>query len=291
MHGMDAEKDQRPNVLVEVPHGATMTAHFDALCQQLRGDLPSDLLDYFCVNTDVGAFEYGRAVAELLLGLMPTRMVMLMRCLLPRTFVDCNRLVRPPGDQASEMTPAIGPYVRDAEDQALLHRLHATYVEVVQAAYREVCGNGGFALTPHSYAPRSVSIEAVDDNIASALRAAWARDRVNSWPLRPEVDLITRGVDGKELAPEEMPQALIAAFAKIGITAHQCATYTLHPETLGYTWATMYPGQVLCMEVRRDFLVHEWRPFEVMRVDPDKCRRVARPIAEYIDQWLRARSR
>ncbi|MEI6129601.1 MAG: hypothetical protein WCR59_06000 [Planctomycetota bacterium] len=48
-----------PQLLIEVPHGATRTEHFTTLAGWLHGDYPADLIDFFHVNTDVGAPELG----------------------------------------------------------------------------------------------------------------------------------------------------------------------------------------------------------------------------------------
>ena len=53
----------------------------------------------------------------------------------------------------------------------------------------------------------------------------------------------------------------------------------LHASTLAHEWSTTYPGQVLCLEVRRDALVERWTPFEEMKVVDAKCERVARVLA------------
>ena len=56
-----------------------------------------------------------------------------------------------------------------------------------------VCGSGGTALIPHTYGPRTLDITRIGDDIAEQLRQALAPERAESWPLRPEVDLLQHG--------------------------------------------------------------------------------------------------
>jgi hypothetical protein len=143
----------------------------------MKGSLPADLHAYFHINTDVGAWAYGRAVALRLVEAQPDRSVLILRALIPRTFIDCNR----PATQGTSVvdgavTPKLAlsagilPYVRDSDDLALLQHLHGQYVDVAAAAFAAVCGQGGLALVPHTYGPRSLGIPAVDDDIVKNLR-------------------------------------------------------------------------------------------------------------------------
>lgn len=292
LDGKAADPSAMPCLLVEVPHGADRRAHFDALRARLRGPLPADLHVFFHVNTDVGAWQYGRRVAERVIAARPDRSALIVRSLLPRTFVDANRLEDAPDTLASGgLTAGIAPYVRDPHDVALLLELHRAYVAIAEAAYGAICGAGGIALSPHTYGPRSIALERVDETIVEQLRAAhepaaWAR-----WPVRPPVDLITRTADGARHAPPGMTERLIDAYRAIGLAAEDGATYTLHPSTQTYRFAMRHPQQVLCLEVRRDLLVEQWAPFEEMAVVPEAADRVAAPIAVEIDRWLRERGR
>src|SRR5689334_15142655 len=76
----------RPALLVEVPHGADRRAHYDALRARMVGALPDDLHVFFHVNTDVGAWQYGRRVAERVVAARPELSAVVVRCLIPRTF-------------------------------------------------------------------------------------------------------------------------------------------------------------------------------------------------------------
>ncbi|MBX3270290.1 MAG: hypothetical protein KF729_08510 [Sandaracinaceae bacterium] len=285
--GALADPDAPPTLLVEVPHGADRRAHYDALAARLHGPLPADLHVFFHVNTDVGAYDYGRHVAEAVVRRLPACAALVVRCLVPRTFIDANRLEDAGDGLASGgLTPGLAPYVRDPRDVALCVGLHRAYVALAEEAYALVCERGGFALNPHTYGPRTMGIERIDDAIVDALRAAhepqaWAR-----WPVRPEVDLLTRTADGTSYAPPGMAARLVDAYRGVGIEAVEGGTYVLHPSTQGYRFATRYPGQTLSLEVRRDLLVERYEPFEEMRVEHARVERVAGPLADALVAWL-----
>jgi len=285
LRGSSAPSDAAPDLLVEVPHGADRRAHYDALRALLVGDLPDDLHEFFHVNTDVGAWQVGRRVAEHVIAADPHRSAVIVRSLIPRTFVDCNRLEDATDDLAKGgMTAGVAPYVRHPDDVRLLLERHRAYTAVAQAAYEAVCGHGGFALVPHTYGPVTLGIEKVDDGIVAALRAAHEPAAYATWPVRPEVDLITRTADGTSYAPEGAEQAVAAALAGFEVAANK--TYAMHPSTMGYRWATRWPGRTLCFEVRRDRLVPEWRWSEEMHPDPAMVDRFARPLADLLRSWL-----
>src|SRR6266545_4002525 len=88
-HG--ARGSDAPDLVIEIPHGATRTEDFARLAARLASPLPRDLVDFFHVNTDAGAPELGLAIAERLVAAEPARTVWLLRCRIPRTFIDCNR--------------------------------------------------------------------------------------------------------------------------------------------------------------------------------------------------------
>lgn len=282
-----------PAVLIEVPHGADERAHFDALAARLHGPFPADLHAFFHVNTDVGAFALAAAVAEGVVRGAPGRSVRVLRCLIPRTFLDCNRVLEAPaGDmQRGGMTAAMAPYVRDPADQALLHGLHATYAGAVAAEVDAVCAAGGFVLNPHTYAPRTVGISAVGDDIVERLREVWSPEQVQRWPMRPPVDLIVDTPDGVDLSPPQLAETLVAAYAALGVEAVRGGTYTLHPATMAYQTARRWPGRSLCFELRRDLLVKEWVPMQPLDVDPVKVRAMAAPLVDAVDAMLRAAGR
>ncbi len=285
-----AQADGPPDLLVEVAHGADRTAHFHALRERLRGPLPDGLVDFFHVNTDVGAWQLGREVALGAVARDPRRSALVIRCLVPRTFVDTNRVVgEASGDLAhGGVTAAVAPYVCDPEDVALLVELHRAYVARVADAVDAICGAGGLALFPHTYAPRSVGIDRVDDEIVANLRRCWSDELAHTWPLRPEVDLLTRTPDGVDLAPPGAAATLADAYRALGLDAAVCGTYDLHPATQAAAHAERHPGRTLCLELRRDLLVERWTPFAEMEVDTGAVTRLAEPLADFVHACGRA---
>lgn len=292
LDGPEARPDGRIDLLVEVPHGADRRAHYDALRARLVGDLPDDLHEFFHANTDTGAWDYGRRVAERVVALDPRRRAVVIRCLVPRTFVDTNRLVDAEDQLASGgLTAGIPAYVRHPADRALLLSLHAAYLALVEPAYEAVCGAGGFALLPHTYGPRTMAIPGIGDDIVERLRAAWAPEAWAGWPLRPEIDLITRDPEGRGWADTALVDAVLEGWRALGYEARDSETYTLHPSTQGARWSTRYPGQTLGLEVRRDLLVDRFHLLEARDVDPARAARVAEPLAAAIHGWLSRRGR
>ena len=266
-----------PDYLIEMPHGATARAHFDATRARLVGDFPPNLVDYFFVNTDVGAPECAREIARSLAASGACTLV--LRCLVPRTFIDCNRIVTS-GSRGGEMSPGIAEYVRDEEDRRTLYRLYQSYQEQAREAFRLVCEAGGLALTLHTYAPRSVHVERYDEGIVAALHEAYEPERYASWPRRPDVDVISEDPEGHHLAPPGIVARLQRGFAAIGVEAAENATYRLHPETLGHVRSATYPGQVLCLELNRELLAAPFVPFAEMRIDRDQVARLTAPIVD-----------
>lgn len=271
-----------PDLLLEVPHGATRAAHFDALRARLVGTFPDDLRAFFFVNTDVGAPEVALQVAERFVTAAPGRRAVVLRCLIPRTFVDCNRVIDPDAapraSAAGEVTPGLHVYVRDPVDRRVVLARYAAYRAAAEAAYAEVCGHGGHALMVHSYAPRSIDVP-VDDRIVERLRAEYEPDRITTWPLRAEIDLIAKDPDGQDMASAVLLDRCHASLRAAGFAASVCATYALHPGTLAHAFARAYPDRTLCLEIRRDLLVSEFMPFAEMQVDAAMVERVALPLS------------
>jgi hypothetical protein len=262
VRGGRAAPDVRPRLLVEVPHGADRALHYGLLEKRLQGPLP--------------------AVAQRYVEVQPSEAVLLVRCLVPRTFVDCNRELDA-GAQGElgkgGVTAGIAPYITNPGDHALLRQLHARYISLVDDAYAAVVAPGGVALVPHTYAPRTVGIDKVDENIVSELHRVYAPGVVEGWPLRPEVDLITRDAAGASLCVPHAAERLAAALGAVGVSVEDSSTYFLHPATRAATLSARYPGRLLCLEVRRDLLVRAWTPFAEMDADPDKIARFAGPLA------------
>lgn len=265
-----------PTHLVEVPHGATRTAQHEALRRRLREPGPADLVDFFHVNTDAGAPELALAVARDLVRRTPSACVAVLVAEIPRTFIDVNRVidVDPAAFREGKVTPGVPPWIRDPGDLRLLRGLHQAYVA---EATRLVDAVEGRALLLHTYAPRSVDVE-VDIGIAAAMRRAWDPEVAPTWPLRPEVDVIGRALDGTPMVPEAVLTRLVADYAALGITVADGRTYPLHPSTQAFHHAARWPGRTLCVEVRRD-LICRWDPFAAMTADEDAVARFAGPLA------------
>jgi len=279
-----ASPDVTPDLLIELPHGATRTADFERVRRLLVSDLPDQLSAYFYVNTDVGSYECAREIARCLVGAengdRALGRVLIVRSLIPRTFIDCNRVVAPATQGRGKMTPALPEYVTAPEDREVLQGLHASYQTVAQRAYDLICGAGGMGLQIHTYAPRSVDIDNIDANIVDALREAYEPEVYETWERRPDVDIISEAGDGTLLAPPELVDAVKREFARIGIEACENATYRLHSETMGYQYSARFAGRVMCIEISRAMLADPFSPFEEMRIGPRKVGRMSGPIAQ-----------
>lgn len=289
VRGAHAAPGAPPDLVIEVPHGATATADFTAAAAPLTSRLPSDLVAFFHVNTDAGAPELATAIAHRVVDDDPARSVVVVRCRIPRTFIDCNRRIdvipgAPAGTTATgKLTPGLMPWITTGEDRAHLVAAHQRYVACVHQATAELAGDGAVLLL-HSYAPRTVDVE-VDLDIVASLRRAYHPDRVASWPLRPEVDVIGRAPDGTDHAPAGVVAALRAELAALGIPVADSATYPLHHGTLAWDHVAARPGRVLCVEVRRDLLAEPFEPFAEMQISPAKVDRLAGPLARAVARW------
>ncbi len=268
-----------PTLLVEMPHGATRTADYEALRARLVGTLPDNLEAFFYVNTDIGTPECAAWLAATLAE--EGYGALLLRCLVPRTFIDCNRVVAGSvqGAVIDGLTPAVAGYIEDPSDRALLEGLHREYCELVDLAYQRICGAGGLALQLHSYAPRSVGVDRVDAGIVAALRRAYEPEVYATWPERPAVDLICAGPDGALWADPVLIAAVRSAYAASDVEAKENATYRLHPATIGYHYARAYAGQVLCVELNRGLVADPFVPFGESPIGAAKVARMTRPLA------------
>ena len=278
-----------PGLLIELPHGATQRAHYEAVAAQLASPLPARLEQFFHVNTDFGAPELAFEVAARVAGAKRkarTRGVVVVRALVPRTFIDFNREIGK--EPKAGMTPGLPPFMTAAADQQLLLSLYQQYHAATEALYRETCNGGGLAVALHSFAPRSVEV-AVDADIVTALREAYRPEAYAGWVQRPAVDFITQDAEGRDLAPPGLVSELRAAYGELSLETGENATYHLHPATMGYRYALAHPGHVLCIEFRRDLLGAPWRPFTPSPVGPRKVARLARPLADAIAARLAAR--
>jgi hypothetical protein len=128
--------ERGPDLVIEIPHGATATSDFTALAARMQGRLPEDLVDFFHVNTDCGAPELAVAVAERVVADDPERAVTILRCRIPRTLVDCNRVLDLDRAQyeAGNVAPGMFPWVTEEADTIALRGLYERYVDTVAAA-------------------------------------------------------------------------------------------------------------------------------------------------------------
>lgn len=288
IQGALADPDAPPDLLCEVPHAAWRRAHYDAVRAALVGPLPEDLHEFFHVNTDVGAEALALAVAAALVEADPRRAAVVLACRVPRTFIDCNRVVDADLQdlQAAGLTAGLPVYVRDPADQALLLDLHRRYVQEAVRLHAWVCGAGGVAISPHSYAPRTVPIEQVTERIVDDLRRVYDPAVVDGWPLRPEVDLISVDGAGRRVLSDVMVEPALQGYRALGLDAVEGQTYPLHPATQAARFAATHPGRTLCLEVRRDLLVRQWRPFHEMEVDAVAVDRLAGPLVVAVQAGL-----
>lgn len=287
VRGAAADPAGVPDLVIELPHGATSTAAYDRLRAQLHGAYDDDLVNFFHVNTDVGSPEAADAVAHALVAAHPTRAVCVLQSQIPRTFIDCNRVVdaSPEAFREGKVTPGVPPWIRHPVDLELLRGQHAAYVAATRVAIDAVCGAGGVALLLHTYAPRSVGVE-VDDHIVASLRAAYLPDTVETWPLRPEVDVIGRSLEGVSMVDPALLADLSDGYGAIGVAVADGRTYPLHPSTWGFHHGERWPGRTLCVELRRDLLADPWDPFVEMTISADKAARMAGPLAAALGRWI-----
>lgn len=269
-----------PRWLIEVPHGATRRRDFEGYREQLRGDYPPDLEAFFFVNTDVGAPECADATAR---GIVRERGLpgLVVRGRIPRTFVDCNRVIEPQaaGRMVDGLTPGLPGYVREPRDVELLLSRHRDYQRIVDAVFDTICGSGGAALILHTYAPRSVELDRIDDDIVPLLRAAYRADRYSRWTRRPDIDVISETLEGKRLAPDGFVDALTRDYAALQLEVRENATYRLHPSTTGYRHSSNHPGRVACVEINRALLAQPFTPFEEMEIPEDRAVHLSGPLA------------
>ena len=285
VRGARAPADAGPDLVIEIPHGATRTEDYDRLAAQLTSPLPAALVDFFHVNTDAGAPELGLAAAERFVLEAPTRTALVLRCRIPRTFIDCNRRIEASSADFKEgkVTPGLMPWITSTEDRALLRAAYDAYVGAIGQALATLAP-GGAILLLHTYAPRSLDVE-VDEHIVTSLRRAYQPDVEPTWPLRPEVDVIGRALDGTDHAPAHVVAALRAELAAIGLGLAESATYPLHPSTLAWDHIQAHPGRALCVEVRRDLVADPFEPFAQMRIGAAKVDRLVGPLVGALRRW------
>ncbi len=266
------------DLVIEIPHGATRTRDFERVAAQLTSVLPANLVDFFHVNTDAGAPELGVATAKRLAG----KRVAIVRCRIPRTFIDCNRRMDASAEdfKAGKVTPGLMPWITSPEDRRLLRTAYDRYVGVVAETVAALASDGAMLLL-HTYAPRTVGVE-IGPDIVTSLHAAYAPDVEPTWPLRPEIDVIGTTLDGTS----HVPTGVIDAFrAAVPFEVADGKTYPLHPSTLAYDHVMAHPGRAVCIEVRRDLLADPFVPFAEMQISAQKVDRIAVPLAAALATW------
>jgi hypothetical protein len=266
-------------LVIEVPHGATREQDYFSVARRLKSTLPAQLEHFFFVNTDIGAPEGAQWLGQTLSA--QGYGVLTLRCLIPRTFIDTNRVIANTvkGVVVDGLTPAVPAYIEHPDDAAWLTQQHAAYHALVAQAYAAVCGDlKGLALQLHSFSPRSVGIEKTDANIVTALHDAYRPEVYATWPERPQVDCIASTADGSFKSAPKLVAAVRAAYAEAGIKAEENATYALHPATMGLHYARAYPDRVLCIELNRGLVADPFVPFGVSPISAAKVERVVAPI-------------
>jgi predicted N-formylglutamate amidohydrolase len=255
---------------------------FTSLAAKLTSPLPDGLVDFFHVNTDAGAPELAEGIATRLVAEDPARSVAIVRCRIPRTFIDCNRRIdaAPEDFKAGKVTPGLMPWITTDADRELLCAAYERYQQAVRAALAPDAA----ILMLHTYAPRTVDVE-VDADIVKNLRRAYLPEVEPTWPLRPEIDVISRALDGTSYAPAEVVETLRAGLAAVGITVGDGATYPLHPSTVAWDHVVARPGRALCVEVRRDLVADPFEPFAQMTIGAAKVARLTGPFVSALRRW------
>jgi hypothetical protein len=267
------------DLFIEVPHGATHTSDFQEVASSMESPLPPGLVDFFYVNTDVGAFELAMGIAQRYVELDPSATVEVLRCRIPRTFIDCNRRIDATAEEyrKARVTPGVPPWVTSPADLAVLMDRYQTYLELSKARLGRLSESSTLLLL-HTYSPRSVGVQ-VDLDIVETLRREYAPENFSKWPLRPEFDAITTDTEGTSFAPKALLEALRAELDRGGWSLADSATYPLHPSTIAWDRVMNHPGAGLCLEVRRDLLADPFDPFVEMTICNEKVDRIATRLA------------
>ncbi|MDX2087622.1 MAG: N-formylglutamate amidohydrolase [Kofleriaceae bacterium] len=276
------------DLVFEIPHGATRTEDFTRVAARMTSPVPDRLVDFFHVNTDVGAPELAAATAQALVAALPAHTVAIVRSRVPRTFIDCNRRLdaSPEEFKAGKVGPGLMPWVTTAEDRAMLRALYDGYVAMVRAAVTNLASRGAMVML-HTYAPRTVDVE-VDLKIVESLHRAYQPDVERTWPLRPAVDVIGNAPDGTSHAPAAVVDVLRRELAALDLELGDSATYPLHPSTLAYQHVVDHPGRALCVEFRRDLVADPFVPFVEVRIGVAKVARLAGALSTALQAWWSA---
>lgn len=287
LQGADAALDAPPDVLIEVPHGATTRAHFDTVRGWLtHSEVPPDIDAFYWVNTDLGAPEYALRFAQMLTEHAPHMTVLVLRGIVPRTFADLNRVWESASGafQAAGLNRAVPDFIHDA-DRPVLERAHRAYQEAVEAAYAHVLSRPGtMAFNLHTYAPISVAARP-DEPVLTTLRRAYARESYPQQVRRPTGQLITARKNGPETADPALVEAVLGAYSEAGIEMAHNTPFQLHEVTTLDARAHAWPGRVLSMELSREALAAQYAPFVPLEIDPASVERLTAPLAEGFHAW------
>ncbi|MAA79384.1 MAG: hypothetical protein CL916_09000 [Deltaproteobacteria bacterium] len=264
-----------PQLFIELPHGCIHIEEYERFTQNIS-ELPENLVDFFLVNTDIGTPELGFEIARLIQEKVG---VVVLRSRIPRTLIDCNRILSLNEEAYKEgkVTPGIPSYV-PLDHHQWLKEIHQRYTEKSKELFEEVCAQGGYAMMLHSYAPRSVGIDSIDHQIVEKLHWAYQDKIYKTWPLRPQIDFIAKTQDNQWLGAKERILSIKQRMEADGLEVGISSTYPMHPATTAYMHTEKYPNQTLCIEIRRDLLMKKFRPFTQLDADPQQIQRFARLI-------------
>lgn len=282
-----------PWLLIEVPHGATRATDYERTASKLQAVLPKNLIEFFYANTDTGAPEGAEFLGEWLSA--KGWGVAYVRCTIPRTFIDVNRVlssealsVEGRGVVRGGLTAAIPAYIDNATDAAVLIDLHRRYHSIAAAAYALVGGHPHcFHLQLHSFAPKSVGIEIVGRDIVERLRAAYQPAVYATWPDRPMVEVIAESEDGSFRVAPALTLRLKAAYARAGLELADSVTYRLTPAAMGYEYARAYPETTMCIEMNRAAIGNPFQPFAPTEASEAGLRKLLLPLAEALVEAAR----
>lgn len=271
--GSEATADLAATIFLEIPHGATTQAHLDAI-KTIGAQAPEDWDTFYWCSTDQGAPEVALEAARRLVDeawlaerlgdraaqQAAARRVVVIRGLIPRHYIDLNRLwIDEDEAKKTGLTPIIPSFLKDQpEPGTKLRALYRAYHEAINAQYQQTCQAQGQAMQVHTYSPRSVS--APGGVTGALLRDAWSDAKRETWPLRPPGQLITGRADEPPLSDAQLTAMMLARFEQAQLKLSVNDPFSFHPVTtldaLGHRW----PGQIMAIELGRDQLTSSYDP-------------------------------